>query len=97
MGSKSKNNSKTSKTGRKNDKKGKKKWCSFHNSTSHDDSECMAQKDNKSASSSSEKEQQGANTAAEEEKSRDVVSKNDIARVFKHISKSLQAHDEDST
>ena len=83
----------------RNDKTGKKKWCSFRKSTHHDDSECRAQKDGKSAPSSSEEQQQGktrfANTAAEESSS-DSVSTKDIAKVFKHIGMSLQAHGKDS-
>ncbi len=92
----------------KDDDGGKKKWCSFHNSSTHDDSECniqkkKAQQDGKSVPRSSKGKQQGnkkksfANAAEEEQDSdSDTVSKGEIARVFKHISMSLLAHEDDS-
>ena len=99
----------------RNDNGGKKKWCSFHNSGTHDNSECYvqknkeAQKDGKSGPRNNSKGKQQdnkqankkknfANTAEEEQDSdSDTVSKGEIARVFKHISMSLLAHEEDST
>lgn len=87
---------------RKNDSNGgKKKLCSLHKTRYHDNSECHAQKDGRSAPKSSNGKQQGgkssASTAAEEQhRETDTVSKGEIAKVFKHISMSLMAEEKDS-
>jgi len=86
----------------------------FHNSSTHDNSECFvqkrqAQKDRQSGPRNNSKGKQQdnkqgnkknsfANTAEEEQDSdSDIVSKGEIARVFKHIGMSLLAHEKDST
>ena len=83
---------------RQNDSTGKKKWCSFHESDTHDDNECNAQKKKDRKSKASRGKQQehksSASTAAEEDNS-DTVSKKDIARVFKEIGIALHAREED--
>eukprot|EP00752_Nemacystus_decipiens_P006651 g5979.t1 len=111
--SSNKNSNSKFKPRHRDDQGGKKKWCSFHNSGTHDDSECYtqkkaAQKDGKSIPRASRGKQQVdktrdknknfASTAEEEQDSdSDTVSKGEIARVFKHISMSLLAHEKDST
>ena len=76
----------------------KKKWCSLHNTTSHDDAECKAQAAGKSSQDSPAHPTRGkghnANAATQEKTSEEVtVSEDDLVSVMKRISTSLQEQD----
>ena len=74
------------------------KWCSLHNTTSHNDAECKAQAVGKSSQDSPSQQTRGkshnANAATQEKSSEEVsVSKDDLVCVMKRISTSLQEQD----
>ena len=76
----------------------KTKWCSLHNTTSHNDAECKAQAAGKSSQDSPAQQTRGkghnANAATQEKTSEEVtVSKDDLVSVKKRITTSLQEQD----
>ena len=76
----------------------KTKWCSLHNTTSHNDAECKAQAVGKSSQDSPSQQTRGkshnANAATQEKSSEEVsASKDDLVCVMKRISTSLQEQD----